>query len=210
MKTSNELYERYGELIRDAKESVKKLVKKEITFSTVTPEILIEGWGGAEKVSVGKICIDNGFLEVYSDGYKLKNDVIHSSEWLYILECVESEIEEREGKQRKEIMKQKEFKANQEYLEGNDIYLSDDAVWDSYPYSRELYFRTPAGGDFSICVEEMNKESIIQALQDFDINENTLLWWNSDRTSFETIKDLYDDIYQWKEDFIQIAEGMPY
>ena len=88
----------YDALVYDAKESIRELVNKEIAFSTVHPEILVEEWDGAEKVSVDKICIDDGFLEVYSDGDKLKNAVIHSSEWLYILECVEYELEEREGR----------------------------------------------------------------------------------------------------------------
>lgn len=96
MKTSNELYDVYGELIRDAKESIRELVKNEIIFSAVTPEILVEGWDGAVKVSLEKIVSDKGFLELYSDGEVLKE--IHSSEWLYILECVEYELEEREGR----------------------------------------------------------------------------------------------------------------
>lgn len=107
-------------------------------------------------------------------------------------------------------MKKREFKANEKYLYENGVYIEDTPVWDFYPYSRELYFRTPAGGDFSVCVEEMNRESVIQALQDFDVNENTLLWWNSDRTPFETIKELYEDIEQWRDNFIEIANEMPY
>lgn len=107
-------------------------------------------------------------------------------------------------------MNKKQFKANEKYLTENGVSVEDTPVWDGYPYSRELFFRTPAGGDFSVCVEEMNRESVIQALQDFDINENTLLWWNSDRTSFETIKELYEDIEQWRDDFMEIANEMPY
>lgn len=107
-------------------------------------------------------------------------------------------------------MNKREFKANEKYLSENGIYIEDTPVWDNYPYSRELYFRTNCGGDFSICVEELNKESVVQALDDFDINENTLLWWNSDRTPFDTIKELYEDIEQWRDDFIEIANEMPY
>lgn len=86
----------YGELIEDAKESIRELVKNEIIFSAVTPEILVEGWDGAVKVSLEKIVSDEDFLELYSDGEVLSE--IHSSEWLYILECVEYELKEREGK----------------------------------------------------------------------------------------------------------------
>jgi hypothetical protein len=107
-------------------------------------------------------------------------------------------------------MKKKEFKANQEYLEENDVYLSDDVVWDEYPYSRELFMRTDSDGDFSICVEELTREEVLNKLRGFDVNEETILWWGGRGVPFDNIKDLYDDIYQWKEDFIQIAEGMPY
>lgn len=96
MKTSNELYKMYDALVHDAKESIRELVNKEIVFSTVSPEILVEGWDGAVKVSLEKIVSDEGFLELYSDGEVLRE--IHSSEWLYILECVEYELEEREGR----------------------------------------------------------------------------------------------------------------
>lgn len=107
-------------------------------------------------------------------------------------------------------MKNREFKANEKYLSENGVYVENKPTWKKYPYSRELYFRTPAGGDFYICVEEMNRELVIQALDNFDINEETLLWWNSDRTPFETIKELYEDIEQWRDDFMKIANEMPY
>lgn len=107
-------------------------------------------------------------------------------------------------------MKQEEVKANQEYLEENDVYLSDDAVWDSYPDSRELFKRTDGGGDFSLCVESLNRECVLTALENFDVNEETMKWWGGRGVPFDNIKDLYDDIYQWKEDFIQIAKGMQY
>lgn len=98
MKTSNELYYVYSELIRDAKSSIRELIekrpKKKISFSNACPEILIEGWDCVEKVSIEKISLDDGFIKVYSDGEELKGDMIHSSEWLYILECVECGLEE--------------------------------------------------------------------------------------------------------------------
>lgn len=107
-------------------------------------------------------------------------------------------------------MEKKEFEANQEYLEKNDVYLSDDAVCDSYPYSRELFMTTASGGDFYICVDELTREEVLNTLSSFDVNEETMIWWGGRGVPFDNIKDLYDDIYQWKEDFIQIAEGMPY
>lgn len=107
-------------------------------------------------------------------------------------------------------MKQKEFKANKDYLEEHGVSLSDEAVWDKYPYSRELFRSTDGGGDFSICVELLDRECVITALERFDVNEETLLWWNGRGIPFDNIRDLYDDIFKWKEDFIKIAECMPY
>lgn len=107
-------------------------------------------------------------------------------------------------------MKKREFKANQEYLEENDVYPSDDAVWDMYPDSRELFKYTDGGGDFSLCVKSLDRECVLTALESFDVNEETMMWWGGRGVPFDNIKDLYDDIYQWKEDFIKIAEGMPY
>lgn len=107
-------------------------------------------------------------------------------------------------------MKKKEFKANIAYLNNNDVYVTDEPLWDNIPQSRELYYRTPSGGDFSICVDELSQECVLSALHDVDVNETTLLWWNGGITPFANIKDLYDDIEQWKEGFIEIANSMPY
>ena len=61
-------------------------------------------------------------------------------------------------------MGKKEFKANQEYLQENRIFIPDYVVWDEYPDSRELFLRTDSGGDFSICVEELTREEVLTRL----------------------------------------------
>lgn len=107
-------------------------------------------------------------------------------------------------------MKKKELKANEDYLQENDIFISDDVVWDMYPDSRELFKNTDRGGDFSICVEVLDRECVLTALENFDVNEEAMKWWGGRGVPFDNIKDLYDDIDNWKSDFIRIAEGMPY
>lgn len=107
-------------------------------------------------------------------------------------------------------MKKKELKANEDYLQENGIFISDDVVWDRYPDSRELFKNTDRGGDFSICVEVLDRECVLTALESFDVNEETMKWWGGRGVPFDNIKDLYDDIDNWKSDFIRIAEGMPY
>ena len=108
-------------------------------------------------------------------------------------------------------MTHKKFNANEVYLEGKNVTISNECIWSNLPYSRELYFRTPSGGDFSICVEELTREEVLNYLSDYDINEETLLWWkNNDNLPFDNIKALYEDIEEWVNNFKKIAEGMPY
>ncbi len=109
-------------------------------------------------------------------------------------------------------MNKKQFKANEKYLSDIGVFISDEPVWKNEPYSRELFFSSNAGGDLSICVEELTREKVLERLSDFDVNEETILWWGIDgkRTPFESIKDLYDDIDNWRTEFIEIAENMPF
>lgn len=107
-------------------------------------------------------------------------------------------------------MEQSKFLANIEYLENNGVCVEDTPAWEEYPQSRELYFSTHCGGDFCICVEELSRYEVLKYLHEYDVSEATSMWWDADNTPFSNIGDLYEDIKQWKEDFIEIAEGMPY
>ena len=107
-------------------------------------------------------------------------------------------------------MTTKELEANIAYLEENDVSVYDEPLWDYAPYSRELFYRTDDDGDFSICVEELCRYKVIETLQSYDVNEECMLWWGGRGVPFDNIKDLYDDIENWKNKFIKIAEGMPY
>jgi hypothetical protein len=107
-------------------------------------------------------------------------------------------------------MTTKEFNENIEYLETTDVSVSDDQLYEDKEYSRELYMFTDGFGDFSICVPELSRDGLLSVLEDYDVNEETLLWWNGRGVPFDNIKDLYDDIENWKNKFIKIAECMPY
>lgn len=107
-------------------------------------------------------------------------------------------------------MTREELNANIEYLYKNDVYASEEPAWDYAPYSRELFYRTDGGGDFSICVEQLCRYEVIETLKSYDVNEECMLWWGGRGVPFDNIKDLYDDIENWKNKFIEIAEGMPY
>lgn len=107
-------------------------------------------------------------------------------------------------------MKKREFRANVAYLENAGVGVSKDVAWENYPFSRELYFETPACGDFGISVKEVTRDNVLEYLDDYDVNEECLLWWNSGKSPFSNIKALYEDIEQWLEDFKEIAYNMPY
>lgn len=107
-------------------------------------------------------------------------------------------------------MNKKEFNANIAYLEENNVSVNDEPLWEDEPYSRELYFETPSGGDFYICVEEVTRKRVLECLDDYDINEVVMLWWEGGRHPFGNIKALYEDIEEWLEDFKEIAYNMPY
>lgn len=107
-------------------------------------------------------------------------------------------------------MTKNEFKANLAYLENAGVVVSEDAVWIEAPFSRELYLDRPSGAEFGISVEEVTREKVLACLDDYDVNEECILWWNSDKSPFSNIKALYEDIEQWVEDFKEIAYNMPY
>ena len=107
-------------------------------------------------------------------------------------------------------MKKKDFNANVAYLEEQGVYIDDCPAWEERPFSRCLCYNTPCDGDFSIVVEELTREKVLEYLDSYDINEECLMWWNSGRTPFSNIRDLYNDIESWVEEFKEIAWNMPY
>lgn len=94
MKTSNELYDVYRELIRDAKESIKDILSKQHNQRIeVDMNIVGEYVGGAYKENVIAIQLKDGQLILIGNNM-LINRHIMGCEWLYILECVECGLEE--------------------------------------------------------------------------------------------------------------------
>lgn len=93
------------------------------------------------------------------------------------------------------------FKRNLEILDENNICLcSTDPAWPEYPNSVELETYTDAGEDMSICLREPSKEELQEYIDNFDIDENVMLWWGHGRDAahaagvpFENISDHYAD-----------------
>jgi hypothetical protein len=107
-------------------------------------------------------------------------------------------------------MNKRQFKANEKYLEEHNVVLEDTPVWEDDPFSYDLGYSTPSGGDFTLTLQELSKECMINTLKNYDVNEETMQWWGSRGLPFDNIKDLYDDIEQWRVELLEIAKNMPY
>ena len=100
MKSSNDLYKMYNALVYDAKESIRDILSKQ-------PEerLKIGAWVIADymldsnKEDVTGIQLNDGMIElILKDGGILRSKDVLDSEWLYILECVEYALAEKEGR----------------------------------------------------------------------------------------------------------------
>lgn len=98
--------------------------------------------------------------------------------------------------------------ANKAYLEENDFKcIHNEDCW-------ELESYTDGGGDMIITISELTKEALCEYLDNFDANEETSLWWPNGNPGrgvpFNNIKDLYNDIEDWRKWALKIAKRMPY
>ena len=100
MKKSKDLYAMYDALVYDAKESIRDILSKQ-------PEerLEIDAWviadymEGSNKEDVTGIQLNDGMIElILKDGDILRSKDVLDSEWLYILECVEFALAEKEGR----------------------------------------------------------------------------------------------------------------
>ena len=104
------------------------------------------------------------------------------------------------------------------YLELNDINpTSDECVWDEHPDSVELECYTDGGEDMLIALESPTKEGLQQYIDNFDINENVMLWWRNGLDAahnagvpYDNIKDHYTDYEVYLKWLQRICNAMPY
>lgn len=115
-------------------------------------------------------------------------------------------------------MTQEEYKANIAYLEENDIMCIDEDIWgDCYPQSVELETYTNAGEDMIIDLEEPSKAQLQEYIDNFDENENVLMWWRNGEdmahkhgVPFNDIRDHYNDYEEYINKLQEVCDGMPY
>jgi hypothetical protein len=108
-------------------------------------------------------------------------------------------------------MTQKEYNENKAYIEDWNVSVCGKA-WDDKPFSAELECFTSAGGDMIVCLEVLDKEHLQEYIDNFDINDEVLMWWQDGgkRVPFSNIRDHYDDLEDWVEGLQEICDGMPH
>lgn len=104
---------------------------------------------------------------------------------------------------------------NLQYLNANGIRTtSEEPVWENFPDSVELECRTDAGGDMIINLEEPTKEALQEYIDDFDINEEVLMWWSEGRPGrgvpFSNVRDHYNDYEDYLKWLQKVCDKMPY
>lgn len=97
--------------------------------------------------------------------------------------------------------------SNKEFLERHDITCTKcDDGW-------ELESFTEGGGDQIVHVDNLTRNDVIEYLEDYDVNEETNLWFPDGKPGkgvpFDNYKDLWDDIENWRQWMLHIARRMP-
>ena len=107
------------------------------------------------------------------------------------------------------------FKKNLEILEENSIYLSSSPAWDDKPNSVELETHTDAGEDMIICLDEPSRECLLEYCDDFDIDEQVMLWWQNGRDAarakgvpFNNTREHYEDYEAYLAELRRVAEQL--
>lgn len=94
---------------------------------------------------------------------------------------------------------------NLEILENNDIRICGRA-WDDRPESVELETSTDAGEDMIFCLEEPTAKCLQEYIDNFDIDEQVMLWWAEGKAAahakgvpFDSISEHYEDYKAYLE-----------
>lgn len=112
------------------------------------------------------------------------------------------------------VDKMKTITININILAENNINLIS-IPWENFIYSGELETYTNAGEDMIICLEEITKEKLEEYIENFDINEEVLMWWENGihkahekGVPFNNIKDHYDDYEAYLKNLRSVAQQL--
>lgn len=100
-----------------------------------------------------------------------------------------------------------------EYI--NTLYLEDNNIFN--PSEGEFETYTDAGEDMIISLEEVTKDCLQQYINDFDINENVIMWWQygeetakTRNVPFDNIKEHYEDYEAYLKNLQKVCNKMPF
>ena len=98
----------------------------------------------------------------------------------------------------------------------NELYLEDFDIT-SHGYG-ELECYTDAGEDMIISLDKVRKKNLQEYIDNFDINENVLIWWRDlsdkqrkeEKVPFDNVKEHYEDYEAFLEMLQKACDKMPY
>lgn len=98
----------------------------------------------------------------------------------------------------------------------NELYLEDFDIASNGNGELECY--TDAGEDMIISLDKVRKKNLQEYIDNFDINENVLLWWRdlSDeqrkekKVPFDNVKEHYEDYEAFLEKLQKVCDKMPF
>lgn len=97
-----------------------------------------------------------------------------------------------------------------EYI--NELYLEDYDITSCGDNQFECY--TDAGEDMIISLDKVRKKNLQEYIDNFDINEEVLLWWQDGRQGkgvpFANVKEHYEDYEAYLRKLQKACDKMPY
>lgn len=94
----------------------------------------------------------------------------------------------------------------------NELYLEDFDITSNGDGELECY--TDAGEDMIITLDKVRKKNLQEYIDNFDINEEVLLWWQDGRPGkgvpFANVKEHYEDYEAYLEKLQKACDMMPY
>ena len=98
----------------------------------------------------------------------------------------------------------------------NELYLEDFDITSHGNGELECY--TDAGEDMIISLDKVRKKNLQEYIDNFDINENVLIWWRDlsdeqrkeEKVPFDNVKEHYEDYEAYLEMLQKACDKMPY
>lgn len=94
----------------------------------------------------------------------------------------------------------------------NELYLEDFDIKSNGDGELECY--TDAGEDMIISLDKVRKKNLQEYIDNFDINETVLSWWQDGQPGngvpFDNVKEHYEDYEAYLEKLQKACDKMPY